>query len=250
MRTLSATPFFFKFCLSVACNFKKRLYFPRRDAIREVQVRLGSTRSLPTLAAPRSLLHTCLMENLWTLRCRDWLFFSLFRIDDTSNEILLFLHSRRRCVKSISEFHCVVAWHCWSRQRPSDAQMSVGVTFGAWRLWHDFGRFAAWSNRIGFVMVSGPLCLRTHVLLYRGAHAYGMRRGCPDVPSLACWRFGPVIALPPCSLRCGLCKPGCYWCLACLPVYLLACLRAVGLVACSPILTLCLFVRVCAYVFV
>ena len=113
-----------------------------------------------------------------------WSFFRLFRIDDTSNGILLFLHSRRLRVKSISEFHCVVACRCWSRQCPSDAQMSVCVTFGAWWLLHVLTHCAACSNRTCFVMLSGPLCLRTQVLLCRGAHAYGMRRGsqaCLDV---------------------------------------------------------------------
>jgi len=68
--------------------------------------------------------------------------------------------------------------------------------------------FAACSNRTYFVMVSAPLCLRTQVLLCRGAHAYGISRGCVSVPSLACWRFGPVIALPPCSFRCELRRHG------------------------------------------
>ena len=116
--------------------------------------------------------------------------FALFRIDDASNGILLFLHSRRRCVKSICGFHCVVAWHCWSRQRPSDAEMLVCVTFGAWWLWHDLCPFAACANRIGFVMDSGPLCLRTQVLLCDGAHAHEIGGGCLHVPRVAWWPVG------------------------------------------------------------
>ena len=96
------------------------------------------------------------------------------------------------------------------RQGHSDAQMSVCVAFGAWWLWHDLCPFAACSNRTCFVMVSAALCLRTQVLLCRGAHAYGISRGCVGVPSLACWRFGPVIALPQCSFRCELCRHGCF----------------------------------------
>ena len=108
----------------------------------------------------------------------------------TLNEILLFLYSRRRRVKSVYEFHCVVAWHCWSRQRPSDAEMSVCVTFGAWWLWHVLTRLAACSNRTGFVMLSGTLCLRTHVLLCRGAHVQEIGGGCLHVARVAWWPVG------------------------------------------------------------
>ena len=136
---------------------------------------------------------------------RDLLFLALFRIDDTSNGFLPFLILRRVRAKLISVIHCIFGWHCLLRQRPSGAQMSVCVAFGAWLRWHDLGPFAACSNRTCFVMVSAPLCVRTHVLLCRGARAYGMSRGCPVVRSLTCWRFGPVIALSPYSF-CGRCK--------------------------------------------
>ena len=67
MRTFLAPSFFLKFCLSAGCCFQKSLYFARRDALCELQRRLGSTKSLPKFAAPRSFLHTGLMENLWIL---------------------------------------------------------------------------------------------------------------------------------------------------------------------------------------
>ena len=61
-----APPFLFEFCLSAACCFQKSLYFGRRDALCELQGRLGSTKSLSKFAASRSFLHIGLMENLWS----------------------------------------------------------------------------------------------------------------------------------------------------------------------------------------
>ena len=105
-------------------------------------------------------------------------------------------------------------------------------------------------------MVSVPLCPRTQVLLCRGAHAYGISRGCVSVPSLACWRFGPVIALPQCSFRCELCRHGCFGALHVCPLIVwLACVLsawplahlltrfAVCLVVCA-CLSVCLSVSV------
>ena len=135
-------------------------------------------------------------------------FLCVFKFDDTSNEILLVLRLRRCRASSVFESQCAAARRRWSRDGPSGVGMSVCVTFGACWLGHGFGHFAARSNHMVLVRISGPLRLRAHVFLCLRAHACGMGRGCLDVPSLTCWPVGVHVRLSVVRVCVCVCRRG------------------------------------------
>ena len=57
-------------------------------------------------------------------------FFTVFRIDDTSNEIMRFLSLRRCRALSVCEFQCLIACHLCRHHGRYVAGMTLCVAFG------------------------------------------------------------------------------------------------------------------------
>ena len=79
------------------------------------------------------------------------LFFTVFKIDDTSNEIMRFLRLQNCRAPSICEFQCLIACHLCRHHGRYVAEMILCVAFGCRWFWRRLRCVAACSNYMVFM---------------------------------------------------------------------------------------------------